>query len=138
MAVIIAVPVMLVIAGTAVAMAGAIGMNMVVLMIMLPVVIVIVPVAIADSVGVSVSLGVGMAVLTLVAVIAAVTVAGAVGVGMIVVVGMTAHGSLLSGLKIQNRGAFLVPASAMPAHQATSTSSSMLLIFSSSPRNRWF
>jgi hypothetical protein len=131
MAVIIVVPVMLVIVGTTVAMPGAIGMNMVVLMMML--LIVIVPVAIADSVGMSVSMGmgVGMAVLML-----AVTVAGAVGVGMIV--GMTAHGSLLSGLKIENCGAFLVPASAMPAHQAISPSSSMLLILSSSPRNRWF
>jgi hypothetical protein len=134
MAVIIVVPVMLVIVGTTVAMPGAIGKNMVVRMLVLLVVIVmivIVPVAVADSVGMSVSTRVGMAVLML-----AVTVAGAVGVGMIV--GMTAHGSLLSGLKIENCGAFLVPASAMPAHQAISPSSSMLLILSSSPRNRWF
>src|SRR4051795_172067 len=49
---------------------------------------------------------------------------------------MTAHADFLSCLEIEDGRASLIPASAMTAHQATSSSSSMLLMFNSSPRNR--
>jgi hypothetical protein len=55
---------------------------------------------------------------------------------MIVIAGITAHANFLSCLKIKDSRASFIPASAMTAHQPTSSLSSMLLMFNSSPCNR--
>jgi hypothetical protein len=104
--------------GMSVTVPAAIGMDMIVYVGRFMLVLVLVIMGVPDAAATSVIMLMGVAM-----------------VGT-VLVRMAAHGDLLSGLKIKDGGPGLVPASAMSTHQATSCSSSMLLIFSSSPCNR--
>ena len=107
---------------------------------------IVVPVMMPRPVGMNVVVFVGVVMLVVMSMSMPVAMTCPVGVNMfmgitvlmvvIVVVGMATHGDFLSGLKIKDGGAGPVPTSAMSAHQATSVSSSILLIFSSSPCNR--
>src|SRR3954462_7010201 len=117
---------------------------------MLPAVITVVcmTMAVTRPVGMNVFVGMVMIVGAVMGVMVIMTVADTVAtqmimllvsrviMGVIAVVGMAAHIDFLPSLKVKHSGASLVSASAMTAHQATSSSSSMLLMFNSSPCNR--
>ena len=112
-----------------VTMFGSMAMGMFVTMTM--------PMTMLDAVGMDVIMFMVLTMLMIVAVIVlAVAMTMARAIGMHMIVGIAAHGDFLAGLKIEDCRPGLVPTSAMSTHQATSCSSSMLLMFSSSPCNR--
>jgi hypothetical protein len=139
MAMVVAVPMIVVSLIMGVSVPGTVRVYMIVFVghIMMMLMSVILPVTMADTVGtdmiVCMMMPRVMAVMMLI--IMGMAVTGTVGMNVMVfmntlmIVGMAADGNFLSGLKIEDSRPRLGPASAMSAHQATSASSSMLLMF---------